>query len=192
MSDSKPRRSGKKGGGRERRLQSGSYSTRFEPTHQELVEQACRILKWTPAKFIRDAAVRRAAEIVNADGPARNRLAALAGRVLAHLTGKGGLRAERTVGPAQITEVNEHVADEWEVVAVPDIFEYSGDDDYATLTPRPIESQLSRELKLVLRDCPGEFGKLLLEQWELSEAGDGTFVPKVNVESLLSGCGNED
>lgn len=174
MSDSKPRRSGKKGGGRERRLQSGSYSTRFEPTHQELVEQACRILNWTPARFIRDAAVRRAAEVINSAGPSRYSLAALAAEMVKHLKGNNGVSISRWI---EDEKVYRH-ADVFDTFTDPEV----GQEGFVEAAP--LDLKVRGSIKAGMKACPSEFVRLLLEQWELSDQGADSFTPKVDLSQL--------
>lgn len=66
-------------------MTSTTYSTRFDPKQRELIESPAQRLNWSSARFIRDATVCRAADVVNASGFAELKLRELATTVLDQL-----------------------------------------------------------------------------------------------------------
>jgi uncharacterized protein (DUF1778 family) len=63
----------KRGSEKVRAAATATYSTRFDAHQRELIDEAVRLTRSSPAQLIRDASVRRAADVVNASGGTRRR-----------------------------------------------------------------------------------------------------------------------
>lgn len=59
-----------------------TYSTRLSPEQRKLLDQAAALTDVTPSKFIRDAAIRAAIDVVNAAPPQDGAIAQMAERVV--------------------------------------------------------------------------------------------------------------
>ncbi len=64
---------------------TASYTVRFTQQQKELLERAAESRKWPAAQLIRDAAVQRAIDIINADGASRNALEKLSRQLAKHI-----------------------------------------------------------------------------------------------------------
>lgn len=61
-----------------------TLSTRVDRRQREVIERAAKAVDCSPGKFVRDAAVQRAADVLNASGGAEAQLRELARRLVGH------------------------------------------------------------------------------------------------------------
>ena len=171
-----------------------SYSTRLEPRQRELIDKAAAIAGCSAAKFIRDAAVTRAAHVVNADGSASaplRHLAAVVGRQL--------------VDPslAEIWRINHPEADN--ETRIEYSFselgtsngrrerhyqsEYLSHEGYSLGRTEPVALSKNdlNQLRTALETSGMEFVRMLLEALATRAHHSLDYRPVVNVSELLSG-----
>jgi len=161
----------------DQRTEPTTYSTRFTPEQREKIDEACAKLNWTPARFIRDASVRRAAEILNSSGSAQHQLAALAQRFVHQLVGKKRLclttlNFERE---REDQEFLEEYAVNGEGYEQPDM-----------LTAIKFSENEAKQIQAALQATPSEFARLILEYWNISQRGEEVFEARVNADDLLA------
>lgn len=149
---------------------STTLTARFTTEERELVERAAELRKWSAGQLVRDAAVRRAADIINSSQRNRTRLERLA----AHFR-------TRLLNPALESEYADMSAQAQRLRAEIEFAEKSGDGDYDpsydeyananALTTRvtPLHQDDLDQLLTALRTCPTEFAVILAEQLSLKE-----------------------
>ncbi len=153
-----------------------TYSTRFTPEQRATIDQACAILNWTPARFIRHASVSRAADVINASGPAQHRLAQLADLVVKQLLAKRGILQTKVdnFGDADVKDISD--------------FEAVVDDGEATVTLTPIRLAPKdlADIRIWLEGAPTEFVRLIIDHFLLEDEGADRIEPSVSAHRLLS------
>lgn len=165
---------------------SESYSTRFDAKQRELIEQAAAIAGCSPAKLIREATVRRAADIVNSEEGVQ--LRALATSFLAPVL-KPTVVLECYSGHGEIEE------NTWEYTTH---HQWSADDvklgdEVSDVLGGKVEVpdyRVRAQIKTAMKACGSRFVEILLEQWAAIERGGTEYKPKVNADELLDGKGD--
>lgn len=148
-----------------------AYSTRFDDKQRALIEDAARVLNWAPAKLIREAAVRRAADIVNGSGDAELVLRTLASRVLDHLLDPEKEAASREEGGRKMRRL----------LADGDI------DERDTWIETGSAQDVHGQIKKAMRESGTRFLECLLQEWEKRTRGTVAFKPTVSADELLKG-----
>ncbi|NOX60183.1 MAG: hypothetical protein GXP29_15170 [Planctomycetes bacterium] len=169
---------------------SSSYSTRFEPQQRELVEEAAGSLNISPAKLIREAAVRRAADVLNADSGSRGRLRVLARAVVCQIMNpsvkyqrslKGSIPEMRATETVEKSYLQPQMIDE----EPPDDWYSSSDVNESTIQAvRPDDKSIG-EIESAFASCPTEFSAMILEALSTWWRGE-SYTPKVQMETLLN------
>lgn len=162
---------------------TASYSTRLDPSQRECVEAAAKLKKWSPAKLIREAAVSRAAHILNASsGTNRARLRDLARVVVRQLfdpTYKLSFfsppERDQPFKEEQYSYLNPTTRDD-----------FLGGDVCGAAVQRPSDPDLA-QIKEALRTCASEFIELALEEWHSYETSQpmAAYEPQIDVGQLL-------
>lgn len=153
---------------------SGSSGTttltaRFSTEERELVERAAELRKWSAAQLLRDAAVRRATDIINSSQRNRTRLERLAATFRTRLLNPtleseyADMSAEAQILRAQI-ELAEKSGDDYD----PSYDEYANANSLKTRVT-PLHQDYLDQLLTALRTCPTEFAVILAEQLSLKE-----------------------
>lgn len=162
-----------------------TYSTRFTPEQRATIDQACGILNWSPAKFIRDASIRRAADVINASGPAQHRLGQLAYLVVKQLLAKRGMLL--TQNSQESMGVDQQI-----------VHDYKSIEDHEGCWDKVVPVQLPPEdladILIWLEEAPTEFVRLIIDHFLLDDEGADLIEPTVSRYRLLSeseGGGNE-
>jgi hypothetical protein len=169
-----------------------TYSTRFDSRQRELIESAAKQLNWSPARLIRDAAVRRAADIANASGSADVKLRELAGLLLNQLLNPKVEIVSLSDGPVGFEEETQIVskcdADDRmrnRDPLPPD--EREGYGQVVRVMPiRPHDSELG-QIRRALATAGTHFSDLLLQLWDSRQAAVAEYVPRVLPGELLQG-----
>ena len=153
-----------------------TYSTRFDARQRELIDQAAKLKQWSPAKLIREAAISRAADIVNASGNSSPTLQHLA-RLVAKQLVKPTLVFTDPIDAVGV-EVDEvdlaKLMDDWSA--------YATNADFV-LANRPSPDDLS-QIQTALRTCGESFIQMILEAWQALETGSDVYKPKVILGDL--------
>ncbi len=170
----------KKGQGIEGAVETVAYSTRFSAGQRDAIDKAAAVMKWSSAKFIREAAIGRAVDVLNASGE---------GGELRRLA---DLLVKQLLDPK--AEVECLLADESHTFMIG--IEGTTDDGFMppvgsvkTVRPRPDELE---DMKVAFETCATQFVTMILEQWVPREAGRVGYKPKVSTGELLRGMENED
>lgn len=154
----------KKRPGRPRKAQpspeTASYSTRFDPVQRDLVEKAAEIKQWSPASLIREAAVTRAAGIVNSSGASADPLRNLA----------------RIVAQQVLVPDPDPFDSEWE--------QSQKDPTWEPRIGRPHDADLE-QVRTALETSGLSFVEMILEAWSSRRAS--SYVPTVKASEVLSG-----
>jgi len=172
--------------------ETSTYSSRFDAKQRDLIELAAAKSNWSPAKFIREAALRRAVDVLNADGRAEARLRDLARSLVQHLFNP-------TVDLDIVVE-HEFSTEEWgtrkltvsrhasEQPSQPDL--PPCEDTYGELrraTPnRPHDSEL-KQMKLAMETSGTRFIELLLQQWDGWGKEDLEYEPRISLAEVTGG-----
>jgi hypothetical protein len=172
-------------------------STRFTSKQKAAIEQAAAIVNCTPAKLVREASLRRAADVINASGNARNPLRELAKRTLHYVVNP---RVEiRWISEieGQPDEIEFMTVRHWESLDVDELqADYQHHQSRGYTGPRVIHQRPDaaevRQIQTAIRSCPSEFVALMLEQWDDVESGGQQYKPQVDVDELLSGESEEN
>jgi uncharacterized protein (DUF1778 family) len=169
-----------------------TYSTRFTKEQRELVEEAAKVMDCSGAKFMRDATVMRAAEVVNTSGESRvmlQRLAALVAKqmlnpeaVWDYGAGLDDDPRDPRRGPATISYESATNPDE------PDPFGYHGPHNHM-LPQRPANADLS-QIQQAFETAGGEFARMIYDAWRLGHTEPKTYQPRIKASDLLSGGGD--
>ncbi len=155
---------------------TSTYSTRFDARQRELIEQAAEIKKWSPAKLIRESAISRAADIVNASGDSASWLRHLA-RLVAKQLVKPTLVFTDPVD-AGVVEVEEIDLDK----LMSDRCAYATNADFV-LANRPSPDDQD-QIQTALQTCGESFIQMILEAWQALETGGDVYKPKVILGDL--------
>jgi len=163
---------------------SSTLSTRFEPKQRELIEAAARLMGWSPAKLLRDAAVQRAADIVNSAGSMEHRLYSLAGQLLKQLFNP---EVEYSVLDEELKRLDRRTV----AFNSDGIRDREQPDDVTTdvydIHPlRPHNGDL-RQMRAAFESSGTRLVEMLLQRWDLMNGQDNEYKPKVSVKELLGG-----
>lgn len=156
-----------------------NFSTRLSTTQAELVEQAAEIKQWSPARLLREAAVTRAWNIVNAR-PSEALLRDLAGvisrQILDPRAKYSWFRDPDDHGEAELSFLS------------PDYVRPLDDEDLVQYGPprvrRPSDPEL-RQIRTALETCATEFVRMVLDEWDRIESQEGEYEPEVPGDPLL-------
>lgn len=129
-----------------------TYSTRLSQTQRELVEQASQIADVSPSKFIRDAAIRAAADTINAAPPQSDAVAELARKVV-KLATDAEIRIDST-NAASDTDTHHYSARAGRIS-----LDHGGPEWHDQFTPQSVEVSHLREyerraLRQMAESCP--------------------------------------
>ena len=155
---------------------TSTYSTRFDALQRELIEQAAELKQWSPAKLIRDSAISRAADIVNASGDSASWLRHLA-RLVAKQLVKPTLVFTDPID-AGVVEVDEIDLDK----LMNDWCAYATNADFV-LANRPSPADQD-QIQTALQTCGESFIQMILEAWRALETGGDVYKPKVVLGDL--------
>lgn len=144
---------------------TASYATRLTPEQRAVIDRAAGEVGWSPAKFIREAAVSRAVDVVNASGASRPALRILAATALQQMMGLM-LDAQR------VAELKRQGA--LEMI-----------EDHEPM--RPATSAELHQIKEAMATSGTEFLRMMLEQWDSVMSGATSYAPKVSAANLLKG-----
>jgi len=183
--DKKPKRGRKK-----TRPETTNYSTRFDESQRDLIEQAARIKQWSTAQLIREAAIRGAADVINAAPPSQEALHKVAKEVAEHFfnpKGTGILVHEPEVAMEFEIEDRDFI---FSVEKPRDFMSHELDYiDHLTLSSKQLKQQTIDQLVDALQSTSTEFAQILLyeiEQYHIRKRLEGKgFIPKVDVGDLL-------
>lgn len=163
-----------------------TLTARFGNKEREIIDKAAALKKWSPAQLLREAAVRYAADIVNAEG--------WNGLQLQRIS---ALLRERLVNPELISEFRD-TSEEAEVVRAEfraalrrgdvDPEERIPEDDTVSRVA-PLNRELLNQLLEALTNCPTQFASLLKAQLASTEtlSDFDKFRAVVDASQLLSG-----
>ncbi|MCX5659616.1 MAG: hypothetical protein NTW19_07825 [Planctomycetota bacterium] len=172
--------------------ESVALSTRFSAKQREVLEEAATILNVAPAKLIREAALERSVDVINAGGASGATLRLLAERFLQPILNPSvHLRRSHLHGD-EPDKIERRRLDDWNSQSDAEkAFEdrYMEEQGYGkahVTTVKPDGAELN-QIKTALKSCRTEFARILLETWDTVEGGDGAYEPKVSVEDVLSG-----
>ncbi|HEV2292310.1 MAG TPA: hypothetical protein VGR35_00545 [Tepidisphaeraceae bacterium] len=150
------------------------------------------MLSWSPAKFIRDAAVRRAADVVNASGGAETKLQSLASILLSHVFNPR-VQVTKLDDPYDPSTQNVRVLSRDEALASRTQREFP-DESYgevSDLAPqRPHDGDLA-QIRRALESGGTRFLEILLQQWDNWARGESEYAPTVSAQELLKGGDND-
>ncbi len=166
---------------------TSSLSTRFESQQRELIEEAAGSLNISPAKLIREAAVRRAVDVLNASSGSRGRLRVLAREVVRQIMNpsvkykrpKGEFRemgaAETVVKSFMQPQIlDQEPPDDWPISNV----------DEATIEAVRPDDKCIEEIESAFASCPTEFSAMILEALSTFWRGE-SYTPKVKIDGLF-------
>ena len=155
---------------------TSTYSTRFDARQRELIEQAAELKQWSPAKLIREAAISRAADIVNASGSSSPTL-----RHLARLVAKQ-LDSPTVVYTTWSGEIGVEVPriDLDAPVDDPRLADFNAKFAVAN-RPSPDDQD---QIQTALQTCGESFIQMILEAWQALETGGNVYKPKVVLGDL--------
>lgn len=157
-------------------------SARMSAQQKELVERASEILGWSPAKLVREAAVRRAVDVINASDRAEIQLRALAARLVSQIVNPRAtvtLRddvEERTVATVEVTAVQGRF-----VAGDPHLPDGSIS-DVMVLAPSPGDRL---QMRTALKEAGSRFVEMLLTAWDAADGGMGEFRPQISTADML-------
>jgi len=153
--------------------ESTTISTRMTAQHRELIEKAAAIANVSPAKFIRQAAVDRAVDVINADGDSVAALRRLAQVVVEQLQNPTIVENWQEGVPHPDPEV-EHDEYRWQDIhgetgfsvrmTEHQIREHKGW-KYVCSMPKPLSRQELEQLHMALKTAGSVVVQLILEQW---------------------------
>jgi len=173
------KKTAKKGKGQQ---DTTAYGTRLTARQRQLIEEAAQVLDCSSAKFIRDAAVRRAADVVNASGEARTQLKALTLKLLDHILNPEVAKLGKEGGCTAVKSALYHpgLATKANVVSM-------GEDPNEEWVERGQDYKSLRQVREVLETCGTEFIQVFLAEWEEYGKGVGDYSAKIRVSEILSG-----
>ncbi|MBB6431378.1 uncharacterized protein (DUF1778 family) [Algisphaera agarilytica] len=170
---------------------TASYSTRFSPQQRDVIDEAAKLSGCSAAKFIREAAVARATDTVNASEEAGAVLKRLAALVVEQLQNPG-VREFWHDGPPEVTNT---VKEEWRWDS------FAGEDGYVErryreetlvqagfrkedVQPLYLADEDLSQIELAL-DCAGtEFVGMLLDAWKKPRRNQIAFAPRIRKSNL--------
>lgn len=166
-------------------------STRLTTEQKELIDRAAQTLGWSASKLIRDSAIRRAIDIVNASEEAELQLRALAQTFV-----------EQVVRPRARVTVCDYASgipngapDSYseEITAADGV--YQPTDEHSTLAIRDVcvmrpDWNARAQIKDALQAAGSRFVEMMLSAWEVVEAGKVQFKPKINSANVLNESGD--
>jgi uncharacterized protein (DUF1778 family) len=149
---------------------TASYSTRFDQRQRDLIEAAAKEKQWSPAQLIREAAVSRAADILNASGTQSFALRKLAKIVSEQLLAPGFERR--------------NASGKWETVK----YSPPSEDQHPDFEgdALPYEDDLP-QIRQALKTCGMTFGRLILEAMDGVDSSGLRYSPAVDPSELLGG-----
>lgn len=166
-----------------------TLSTRVTAHQRGLIDRAAEVANQTPAKFVREAAVDRAVDVINAAGDSTAALRQLARVVVEQLRNPRIVEKWADDGPhpqddpdpdcveipwvnLQSDELREHLAHEYYCRR------QDGQVCIATEPKRPPSSQLD-QIELAFKMSGTEFTKMIVELWRTAMHDGSNFTPKV-------------
>ncbi len=175
-----------------------SFSTRFTQPQRKVVEDAAKILGCSAAKLIREAAVVKAADVVNAHGLPSDRMRRLAELLVAQVRQPRIREAWQRGAGDDIEEVTI----EFDLEDMKEDQRNSGyfNPDSVSTQRAALESehfQRARaepvalpnddlnDIEIALKQMGSEFIRILLQQWNKPSRRTGDFDARVNTEQLL-------
>ena len=175
---------------------STSYSTRFDPRHRELIEEAAKLLNVTPAKLIRESAVARAAHVVNAAGNARYHLRQIAVAVADQILNPSVEYDEVKYGELSDNPSSQCVRLDYydsgrmaDRIAEEEAARQAPFEGLTVTSIRPVRPHgaVLDQIKSALETSGTEFLKLLLDEWNARQSSSTKYEPRVKPESLIGG-----
>lgn len=175
--------------------QTTSYSTRFDTQQREIIEQAADVLGCSAAKLIRDSAVTRSVDVMNAQGGARDSLRRLASRLIRQVFNPE-VELDREIGHSPVDDPRKDMGVESVRIDRNTARSWGNQDEFmpehlqksnrvrAVRVLRPDDNEL-RQMKDAFETTGTEFIKLLLEHWGEARAGAQEYQPAIKPHSLL-------
>jgi hypothetical protein len=150
------------------------------------------ILNCSPAKLIREAALERSVDVINASGNPGTTLRSLAEKALQQLINPVVELRWPAAGPGVDTIVETMRLKDWENLDPGEqqqIAEKYMDEEVGRLQVKPVLMNSSdiHQIHSAFRTCPTEFVKIMLEYWEGVEHGGQCYQPKLSVRDLMRG-----
>lgn len=153
--------------------QTATFSTRLEKHQKDLVEEAARLDDCTPAKFIRDAAIRSAVSTLNSHGEVEFRLRKLASSLVNHIEKPEAMKIENPV----------YAVEEWGVVS--DLYSpciQNGPD--GPMFHHGRKTKVIDEIREALENCGEQFVKIILDEWNGQGKTAEAFKPKIILKDI--------
>lgn len=153
-----------------------TYSTRFDDRQRELIDQAAKLKQWSPAKLIREAAISRAADIVNASGSSSPTLRHLARLVAKQLVKPTCIVINEPDGTtSEVPEIDldllrDHPGEYWSQAMI-------------VRANRPSQEDQD-QIQAALLTCGESFIQMILEAWQALDTGGDVYKPKVVLGDL--------
>jgi uncharacterized protein (DUF1778 family) len=173
-----------------------TISTRLTTQHRELIEKAAGIANVSPAKFIRQAAVDRAADVINADGDSVAALRRLAQLVVEQLQNPVLVEYWDSGAPDDMDSTVEHVEFHWQDLQGKEGFdsrraehmalEHHGH-RYMYSMPKPLSDVDREQLHMAMRTAGSAVVQLILEQWQSAFDRPNDYRPTVWKDRIEGG-----
>lgn len=173
--------------------QATSYSTRFTPQQRQAIDDAAAQSGCSTAKFIRESAVARAVEVLNAGEDSQAVLRRLAALVSEQLHNPG-IREHWRQGPHE-EEGTTDVEWRWDGLTGYDRGAEKRHNDEMldqagfrldSVMPLRLSDEDLAEIRKALDHAGGEFLKMLLETWDNPRRNHVSFEPKLSKRGLLT------
>ncbi len=174
---------------------STTLSTRFTAKQREVLEQAAVILNCSPAKLIREAALERSVDVINASGNAGTTLRSLAEKALRQLINPVVELRWPALGPGFESVIETMRMRDWDTldtIEQQSIAESHRDEEVGSLQVKPVilDSSDAHQIHSALQTCPTEFVRMMLQQWEAVEHGGQHYQPKLSAKDLMAAEGD--
>jgi len=168
-----------------------SVSTRFSSKERGLIERAAELRKWSPAKLIHEATIRRATDIINASEGRELALGSLAKQVVDQLVSPtADIKAKNHDFCPEAFDDGDHpwlANEEWTTFQGEECFlgrMDGGEIELSGYRGTPLEENIREQIKIAMETCPTEFVKIILNQWQNQILGDEGYRPVINMKEL--------
>ncbi len=169
-----------------------SYSTRFNPAQREVIEAGAKMLGWSPARLIREAAVTRAVHLVNGGGVSGLRLRELA-KWIRNQVRDPSVEFVRE----RFNEYTQEPERETVRLSCEQLRKQRSEETPSGIAENSVEERSinmiragkeeANQIKEALETGGTELVRLLLEEWEACDVDDGVYEARVRPESVLGG-----
>lgn len=162
-----------------------SVSTRFTDRERSLIERAAEQRNWTVAKLIREATLRRAADIINTSEGRELALSGLAAQVAKQLLEPDAFVIFEEYPDAPNSPTRElFIGQEWLVGRLQADNSYSNPVELLGYQAGQPSDRDLEQIKSAFESCSTEFARLVLEHWKKLKLGESGYRPAVNPEDL--------